>query len=341
MHLRCVLHLCTPGILWVVFAGFTPVVAESPGGVLIGGPDPTAVAISRETPEGTKYDYYAVVTGRGIPILHSTDLRSWEPVGRVFPKAVPSWAAREVPGSTGIWAPDLSFHDGLYYLYYSVSTFGSQRSVIGLAVNKAIDPNDPDYRWIDRGKVIESLPGKCDYNAIDPNLVVADDGRWYLFFGSFWSGLKAIELDRTSGKPKADAPLVPVASRPNHPTHAIEGAYVIRRGEYYYLFASWDRCCDGANSDYKVVVGRSKNVLGPYVDAAGRRMLDGGGTVVLQGDRRWKGPGHNGIVHTREGWWMIHHTYDVRHLDRHRILQVRPMRWTENGWPLVGDPLVE
>ncbi len=334
------LRRCALGMLLPVLAGFAPARADSPEGVLIGGPDPTAVAIPRSPSDGPKYDYYAVVTGRGIPILHSTDLKSWEPIGRVFSMPVPAWAAREVPGSSGIWAPDLSFHDGQYYLYYSVSTFGSQRSVIGLAVNKAIDPRDPAYRWIDRGKVIESFPKRCDYNAIDPNLVVAD-GRWYLFFGSFWSGLKAIELDSATGKPKPDAPLVPVASRPNHPTHAIEGAYVIRRGEYYYLFASWDRCCDGADSDYKVVVGRSKDVLGPYVDADGRKMLEGGGTVVLQSDDRWKGPGHNGILHTSESWWMIHHTYDVRHLERHRILQVRPMTWTDDAWPVIGKPLVE
>ncbi|TWT85154.1 Intracellular endo-alpha-(1-_5)-L-arabinanase [Planctomycetes bacterium CA13] len=316
---------------------FSPLVtAADSNAILAGGADPAIVAA--DTAQGEK-GYYVASTGRGLNLWYSPDLQTWKRIGHVFKEAVPAWAKAEVPKSSGIWAPDLSYHDGLFYLYYSVSSFGSQRSAIGLAVNKAIDPKDSDYQWINRGKVVESHIGRGDYNAIDPALFVDENGKWYLFFGSFWSGIKAIELDPATGKPLAEAPLIPVASRPDHPTHAIEGAYVIRRGEHYYMFVSWDRCCDGADSDYKVVVGRSENVLGPYVDAQGKPMLDGGGTKVLVGDDRWRGPGHNSILTTDQGQWMAHHTYDMEHLDAQRILQIRPMTWTADGWPKIGSPV--
>ncbi len=307
-------------------------------GILAGGADPTIVAVKDE--QG-RSGYYVVSTGRGISISYSPDLKDWKRVGRVFEEDVPRWAQDEVPRSNGIWAPDLSFHDGLYYLYYSVSSFGSQRSVIGLAVNKTLDQTSHDYRWIDRGKVIESWPGQCDFNAIDPALFVDQDGTWYLFFGSFWSGIKAVRLDAQTGKPREDAEILSVAARPRHPTHAIEAPFVILRDGYYYLFVSWDRCCDGSDSDYKVMVGRSRRATGPYVDADGRALLDGGGTLVLAGDQRWRGPGHNSVLTTDEGQWIVHHTYDAQNLRARRVLQIRPMSWTPEGWPKVGEPIFE
>jgi arabinan endo-1,5-alpha-L-arabinosidase len=133
--------------------------------------------------------------------------------------------------------------------------------------------------------------------------------------------------------------IVPVAARPRHKTHAIEAPFVIVHNGYYYLFVSWDRCCDGADSDYKVMVGRSRNVLGPYLDARGRSMLQGGGTLVLAGNERWRGPGHNSVLSTEDGQWMVHHTYDMQNLKAQRILQIRPLSWTSDGWPEVGEPI--
>lgn len=323
-------------LLAALFGVASPSTAADSESILTGGADPSIVAV--ENVQGQR-GYYVVSTGRGLNLSYSPDLKTWQRIGRVFSDNVPAWAKAEVPKSSGLWAPDLSFHDGLYYLYYSVSSFGSQRSVIGLAVNKAIDPSDPDYQWIDRGMVVESHVGRCDYNAIDPALLVDQDGKWYLFFGSFWSGIKAIELDPGTGKPQPDAEIHSVASRPKHPTHAMEAAFVIFRNGFYYLFVSWDRCCDGADSDYKVVVGRSKNALGPYVDAEGQPMLDGGGTKVLVGDDRWRGPGHNSILTTDQGQWMAHHTYDMQNLRAQRILQIRPLSWTSDDWPKAGKPI--
>ena len=305
-------------------------------GLLHGAPDPTMVAAKNKAGET---EYFVAATGRGINMFKSTDLKTWQRTGSVFRRGVPAWARREVPGTNGIWAPDLSYHDGLYYMYYSVSTFGGQRSVIGLAVNKAIDPASPDYKWEDRGKVIESAPGVTDFNAIDPAMFVDQEGRWWLVWGSYWTGLKITELDPSTGKPKADAEIQPVAARPEHPSHAIEAPYVIFHEGYYYMFVSWDSCCDGAKSTYKVMVGRSKDPTGPYVDATGKAMLEGGGTLVLESSERWRGPGHNGVITTDEGQWMVHHTYDMQHLEAQRILQIRPMTWTTEGWPEVGEPV--
>ncbi len=324
--------------LALILAPAQPAAARSADGTLIGGADPTIVAVHGS--DG-RYTYYVVATGPGIPILSSRDLKNWRRVGRVFAEDVPRWARDDVPHAKGIWAPDLSFHNGRYYLYYSVSTFGSQRSVIGLAVNSTLDPTSPDYRWEDRGKVIESWPGKCDFNAIDPALFVDHDGAWHLFFGSFWSGIKLTRLDPATGKPSTDATLVSVAARPQHPPRVVEAAYAIFHQGNYYLFVSWDRCCDGADSDYKVMVGRARKIAGPYVDAEGRALLDGGGTCVLTSNQRWRGPGHNSVLTTDEGQWLVHHTYDVQHLEARRILQIRPLSWTDDGWPRVGEPIFE
>ena len=306
-------------------------------GLLHGAPDPTGVVTQDAA---GKTVYYVAATGEGVQLLRSTDLIHWESSGRVFQQPVPDWARRAVPGTRGIWAPDLSYHDGLYYLYYSVSTFGSQRSVIGLAVNKTMDPANPDYEWQDRGQVIASNATDHDFNAIDPALLVDEDGRWLLFWGSHWGGLKVVEVEPKTGKPRSGAEIQAVASRPHTSSHAIEAPYVIFHQGYYYLFASWDGCCDGADSTYKVVVGRSRQAAGPYVDADGRPLLDGGGTVVLQNSERWRGPGHNGVLAKDQQQWMVHHTYDMQNLKAQRILQVRPMSWTKSGWPQVGEPLM-
>jgi arabinan endo-1,5-alpha-L-arabinosidase len=322
-----VLLLCLPAA----------VAAQAPrDGLLTGAPDPTAVATKDAAGQTV---YHVAATGRGVQLLRSTDLVRWAPAGRVFDRAVPEWARREVPGTQGIWAPDLSFHDGLFYLYYSVSTFGSQRSVIGLAVNRSLDPASPDYTWQDRGKVLESSPESSDFNAIDPALLVDEQGRWLLFWGSHWTGIKVVDVDPATGKPVPGATIRAVAARPDTKSGAIEAPFVTFHDGYYYLFVSWDGCCDGAKSTYKVMVGRSRSATGPYVDAEGKEMLKGGGTLVLQGDERWRGPGHNGMLTVGTRQYMVHHTYDMQHLDAQRILQVRPLTWSADGWPKAGPPV--
>ena len=297
-----------------------------------GTPDPAAI----EAYDGTGSFIFA--TGEGIAIWHSHDRKSWKRIGRVFEDAVPKWASKLIPKSDSVWAPDIQFHDGRYYLYYSVSTFGSQRSVIGLATNATLDPKSPLYHWEDQGLVLESFPDKNDYNAIDPAMFV-DGDRGYLVWGSYWTGIKGIEIDLKTGKPSSSQPkAVSIAARAATGPTSIEGAYIQKHDKFYYLYVSWDFCCAREKSTYKVMVGRSKSALGPYVDDTGLKMTDGGGKLVLMSDSRWRGPGHNSVLKTKDRDWLVYHVVDGQTPNRGRILQLRPIEW-KKGWPTVGNPV--
>ena len=279
--------------------------------------------------------YYIFCTGRGIPIRQSSDLLNWKIVGKVFDK-LPEWTKQEIPGAVFPWAPDILFFHGKYHLYYSISTFGSNRSCIGLATNATLDPQGKDYKWVDQGKVIESIKTD-DWNAIDANPVMDEQKNVWLCFGSFWGGIKLRRLDISTGKTSADdTNLYSLASRPE--PRAIEGAYIFRKGDYYYLFVSFDFCCKGVKSDYNIRVGRSKEITGPYVDKSGKPMLEGGGTLILEGAGRYIGPGHNSILHDGDKDYLVYHFYDGENRGV-PTLQIRPLTWTEDGWPVPGEPL--
>ncbi len=269
-----------------------------------------------------------------IPCYKSADLMHWQRAGHVFAE-LPAWAKRAVPHAEGIWAPDISFFDGQYWLYYAVSTFGSNQSVIGLATTPTLNPADPAYRWQDRGLVLESNKGD-DFNALDPNRVIDREGKHWLAFGSFWTGLKIIQLNPTTGLPLAGAQRHSLARRTLAPD-AIEAVFLISRAGYYYLFASFDFCCRGADSSYYTVVGRSKDILGPYVDLRGKPMMDGGGTLVLAasaGEPRWRGPGHIAILRDDGKDYIVYHAYDADHNGR-PTLRIAPLGWTEDNWPVA------
>ncbi|MFC7328967.1 arabinan endo-1,5-alpha-L-arabinosidase [Marinactinospora rubrisoli] len=283
---------------------------------------------------GSGRDWYVFSTGdarRGdgnIQIRASADGRDWRYVGTVW-DTKPAWLAQEVPGVSNLWAPEVYQHDGTYYLYYSASTFGQNRSVIGLATNTTLDPADPGYRWVDQGKVAESHTTD-DYNAIDPGVVEDAAGTPWLAFGSFWSGIRMLRLEWPSGKPAAGqgAPLR-IADR-GQPPNAIEAPYILRRGDRYYLFVSFDTCCQGVNSTYRIAVGRSTSVTGPYVDRSGRPMLDGGGTVLLAGSGAMAGPGGQSV----SGGHLAHHFYDAD-ADGAPSLGIRTITWDSAGWPVL------
>ncbi|MEV6850519.1 family 43 glycosylhydrolase [Actinoplanes sp. NPDC051411] len=278
--------------------------------------------------------YYSFITGDSatrtyLPMRRSADLLHWSDLGPVFTTA-PAWVTEQL-GTTppDFWAPDISFFGGLYHLYYAASSFGTNNSVIGLATNTTLDPRSPAYRWVDHGMVIRSSTAD-NFNAIDPELVLDGGGAW-LAFGSFWDGIKMRRLDRSTGMLSTeDTTLYSLASRGGA---SIEGASITRHGGYYYLFASLDYCCRGIDSDYRVVVGRSKNVTGPYEDRAGVAMLAGGGTELLRGYNEFRGPGGGDVYHDL----YVHHYYDLDDNGRPK-LSVRPIRWA-GGWPALGDPL--
>ncbi len=262
----------------------------------------------------------------------SPDLAAWTRKGAVMP-AFPAWVTQALPQTKGAWAPDISYVGGKYLLYYAASQFGKNTSVIGLMTTPTLDTSRPDFGWTDEGLVVETVAGD-DYNAIDPNHVVDAHGREWLALGSFWSGLKLVELDPATHKPKPGAHRIALAERPK--PDAVEGAFLIRRGDWYYLFASYDFCCRGVNSSYYTVVCRSRNVKGPYRDRDGVKMLDGGGTVMLSAaldpTGRWKGPGHCAVLQDGDADYIVYHAYDA---DRNGLptLRIQPLRWTADGWP--------
>jgi arabinan endo-1,5-alpha-L-arabinosidase len=286
--------------------------------------------------------YYVFSTNSDAPpatlrIRSSPDLVNWTARGHVFDK-LPDWATAAIPGARGAWAPDITFVNGRYLLYYSVSTFGSNRSAIGLASNETLDPSAPNYRWRDEGLVVESTRDS-DFNAIDPNHVVDREGRHWLSLGSFWSGIKLFELDPDSGKLlKPDARPIALASRPvpKGAPAALEAPFIVTRPDHYYLFVSYDYCCKGVNSTYYVVVGRAKQITGPYVGKDGSRLIDGGGSVFLAAGSEaanFRGPGHNGFLHDTDGRdYVVYHAYDRNH-DGKATLRVAAVTWGADGWP--------
>ncbi len=275
--------------------------------------------------------YYLFHTGRGIPTKTSSDLTAWQAGPAVF-SSNPGWIASQVPGATDLWAPDISFFGGRYHLYYSASTFGSNRSCIGHATRASLSEGS----WADQGSVVCSNPGGGNgdnWNAIDPNVIVDEDGAAWLSFGSFWSGIKMIALDEAGARKGSE--LLSLASRPSN-GGAIEAPFIIRRCGYYYLFVSFDTCCRGADSTYKTMVGRSENVRGPYSDRAGMQLMRGGGTLLVQGDSRWKGPGHNAVIDTDEGMFNVYHAYAAG--DGRSMLRISELLWDAEGWPRSGGP---
>lgn len=288
--------------------------------------------------KGTYHLFCTSQLREGKGLIHwrtSPNMVTWTFKGSVMP-VIPEWAEAAVPGVKGIWAPDVAYFNGRFHIYYSCSTFGSNLSAIGLVTTPTLDTSDPAFGWTDQGKVIGSA--KTDnYNAIDPYHVVDADGRHWLSFGSFWSGLKIIELDPATGKlKKANALPRSIAGRKD--PGAIEAPVIIRKGEYYYLFASFDFCCRGANSTYYTVVGRSKSVEGPYLDREGRKMKDGGGTIALHADQdktgRFKGPGHVDILQENDVEHIVYHTYDSQNGGR-PTLRIQKLSW-QDGWPVAG-----
>jgi arabinan endo-1,5-alpha-L-arabinosidase len=272
-------------------------------------------------------------TGGFIPCRRSRDLVTWEKCGFVF-AAIPDWARSAVPRSKGIWAPDIARVGDRYLLYYSVSSFGSNQSVIGLATNSTLDPAAPGFGWVDQGLVVQSRL-RDRYNAIDPNLVGDREGRYWLSWGSFWSGIKMARIDPATGKrPDGDNQLHSLAWRPvaRGGASAIEAPFIIARGEYYYLFVSFDFCCRGVASTYFVVCGRSREVTGPYVDVNGRGLEDGGGSIVITGDERFKGTGHNAVLRDGERDYLVYHAYDAANAGT-ATLRISPIYWTPDGWP--------
>jgi arabinan endo-1,5-alpha-L-arabinosidase len=278
--------------------------------------DPTVV----KTPGGS---YIAAYTGENIQLKQSSDRTTWRNVGAAFPNGAP-WTTSYTNGDKSLWAPDISYRNGQYYMYYAASSFGSSKSAIFLATSST----GLSGSWTNQGLVLEST-ASSNYNAIDPNLVVDAAGKWWLTFGSFWSGIKIVPLNASTGKPSSST-LTSIAYRPSN-GNAIEAPFIHYVGGYYYLWVSFDLCCKGAASTYNIRVGRSKNVNGPYVDKAGVDMMKGGGTQLMSTHGSIHGPGHNAVFTDTDADVLVYHYYRD---NGDAMMGINLIRY-DSGWPVI------
>jgi len=278
---------------------------------------------------GCNNEYWLFATGRGIHSWCSNDLVTWRPGPPVF-STFPSWITQIDPAQTGnFWAPDVIYSNGQYRLYYAVSQWASKNSAIALATNPTLDPLDPGWHWTDCGIVIRSTDGD-NFNAIDPSVMVDTDNRMWMAFGSFWSGIKLVELDPSTGLRKPGATVYPLAF-----AKQIEAPCIITHAGAYYLFVNWGLCCRGVDSTYTIHVGRASRVTGPYLDKNGVDMMAGGGTLFLGNEGPRIGPGQAGVFRDGTKEWLSYHYYDAT---RNGIptLGIRKLAWDKDGWPLPG-----
>lgn len=278
-------------------------------------PDPTII----KAQDGYFY-LYATEDIRNTPIHRSKDLVSWEEVGTAFTRQTrPTFEPKG-----GLWAPDINFINGQYVLYYSMSVWGGEWTC-GIGVAVAPKPEGP---FQDLGKLFRSNEIGVK-NSID-QFYIEENGKKYLFWGSF-RGLYAIELADDGLSIKEGAEKRQVAGT------AYEGVYIHKYKGYYYMFASIGSCCQGVKSTYTTVVGRSKELFGPYVNKKGDSMMDNHHEILIQGNHRFVGTGHNSeIVSDDKGNdWIFYHAVDKEN-PTGRVLMMDRILW-KNGWPEVKD----
>jgi arabinan endo-1,5-alpha-L-arabinosidase len=279
--------------------------------------------------------YHVFASHEGFAHWTSTDLVNWTRVASAMPKPF-EWGIRKYGARLGQWAPDVAKFNGLYHFYYSFSTWGSRQSSIGVMVSKSLDPSSPDYGWDDRGPVVES-EHNSDFNAIDPAVLVDPNGQPWMAYGSYNSGIYLLKIDAATGKSVGER--VHLAARPFNTQ--IEAAQLFHHDGWYYLLVSFDGCCAGTQSTYKLVVGRSKSVTGPYVDRSGKPMTEGGASLLLSTHDWCVGPGQSSMIVGKDGaTYLAHHYYDTRANGR-AALAVRGVAWDDQAWPLLVEPLAE
>lgn len=271
-----------------------------------------------------------------VPMFSSTDLVNWTYEGDAF-STRPAYAT----SNAGLWAPEIDYIDGRYHLYYTVTdtTLPGGGSAIGVAT--APGPLGP---WTHAAApAVEPHPADCCPGSrrwvFDPDVIEAD-GQLYIYYGSYFGGISVRELsaDGLTSDP-ATQENVTIANR-------YEGAEVVKRGDYWYLFVSATDCCRGPLTGYSVFVGRSTDPTGPFVDRDGVSLLNGrvGGTpVISMNGNRWVGPGHNTVLQDFDGqWWTIYHAIDQNDpwiqgppfTINKRPALLDPLTWVD-GWPTV------
>jgi len=275
---------------------------------------------------------------RGAILLKtSPDGITWKNAGGIG-KGLPAWPGKELGyRSQNIWAPSVSKLGETVYLYYSVSSFGINASAIGLMTNTKFDPLKPDQGWEDQELVLKSGV-KDDFNAIDPYRIDTADGRAWLSYGSYWSGIKLRELDPQTGK--LLAPDTKTYDLAWYGGGVIEASAILEHEGKFYLFVSYDRCCAGVASTYRIMVGRADAVTGPYVGKDGTDLLKAGATELQKGEGRYVGPGGQEPVFGAPSEMLVYHYYDGDERGISKI-QITSLGWTDDGWPILAPPPAE
>ncbi|HTW47730.1 MAG TPA: family 43 glycosylhydrolase [Acidobacteriaceae bacterium] len=284
----------------------------------IGIHDPSIVRVS------STYDLFST---HGLLHEHqSGDLINFSDGGFAL-SSLPSWTNTFTGGGGDLWAPDASGHNGEVWLYFAASTFGSSNSAIGLAVSATGQPGT----FVDSGAAIYTSADCAGSNAIDPTSVVDNSGNAWMAFGSWSSGIQIVPVDNHTGVPTG-ATCTQLAYHPSGT--GIEGSYILPYGGYYYLFASVDTCCQGVTSTYRIIVGRSASVTGPYTDRGGIPLTEGGGTILLSAHNNINGPGGESIMTVASGPLLVYHYYDGNN-SGDPALGISQLGWTSDGWPYI------
>lgn len=281
----------------------------------ISAPDPTVIRAA----DGFYY-LYATENVPNLPIFKSDDLVNWELTGTAFtdasrPKMVPEG---------NIWAPDIQYINGRYVLYYSKSKWGGEWDC-GIGVAVADNPEGP---FTDCGPLFISKEIGVQ-NSIDP-VYFAEGDKKYLFWGSF-RGIFAIELSNDGLTVKKEAKPIQIAGT------LTEGTNIFKHDDYYYLIGSAGTCCEGERSTYRVVMARSKNLLGPYVDKEGEAAMENNFSLLMNRSKNVIGPGHNANFVTDDAgqFWMLYHGFDAAETEAGRKVYLDRIFWGSDGWPMI------
>jgi arabinan endo-1,5-alpha-L-arabinosidase len=251
--------------------------------------------------------------------------------------ALPGGSSINLAGNTDLWAPDVNLVGSTYMMYYAVSTFGSQNSAIGVATSTTMEVGS----WVDHGATGVSSDSSKIYNAIDPNFIQTTTGEFLLNFGSFWDDIYQVELGPTAMTTLGSSYNMAYNSSG---THAVEGSFMYYEAPYYYLFFSSGTCCGftagalpAAGTEYKIMVGRSTSPTSGFVDATGKSLADGGGTLVLPSHGTVYAPGGQGVMdHPTYGAVLYYHYLDtsIGYADGDAQFGWNQITWS-NGWPTV------
>lgn len=248
-----------------------------------------------------------------------------------------TWRQGVTPLLTGA-APDVIHLGNRYYMYVARGSGGRalpDKAEIDMLWTKSLDPNSPDYQW-HKGGVVASSNGIEDCNAIDPGAFLdPTTGRFWLTYGSYFGYIRLVELD-----PKTGMDLRPDEKPINLAING-EASDMIYHDGWYYLLDTHGSCCAGANSGYNIRMGRSRKVTGPFVDADGVEMIEGGGTMLIGSEGGFIGPGHFGLLNLGEGVqkFSMHWEADLQRGGM-SVLDIRPLLW-KDGWPVAGENMKE